>query len=344
MANYADSRRNALQWAMTDVMSMPEFKRKEDATLKMFLANGQTLISSKERELIKIKKTDSDTVEANILIKPTTNAVTARSYTHSGNIGDSDKATISFVTRGQIFKWSKKQADRDSVFTLEQMKAKLFLGHIGLLLDTLETYYLAYLSTNKSQVSAEPSLGSWDGTNYLYRVPNGDADYFFQRTKGFMRENYYKGALQLVGNEAIIQRAERLMNQGAGNSENLAWQLSNIEPFVTTELSNDDGYLGMAYVIPKGTVGLEQWIPDLNIKGDGHPNQLGGMYYSIPCPYGTGFTYAVHEIAVGADNNGAAGETQDVDVEVEISIDTAPVKAIMTTSNASPIFKAGLVV
>ena len=62
----------------------------------------------------------------------------------------------------------------------------------------------------------------------------------------------------------------------------------------------------------------------------------------MPDPLGTGLIFAVHEYAAGADNQSAAGERQDVDIEVEVSIDTAPVKAIETTSNSSPIYKIGL--
>jgi len=343
MANYAETNRNALQYAMTDLMNMPEFKRKEDSVIKMLLGNGQTIVSSKERaRMNSIKTTDQDTVEISILTKPTTNAITKRSYTHSGNIGDSKKVTLSFITRGQKFKYSVKQADRDSVFSLDQMKAKLLLGHIGLTLDNIESYYLSWLNTNKTQVARTPSLGTWDGTNYIYKVASDDASVFFQRVKGFMRENYYKGQMQMIANEAIAQRAEFLTMQGGANATNLGWQLSGISLYPTTELANDSGYLGMAYVMPVGTLGLEQWIPNMNKTSFGSPFQAGGMYYSIPDPYGSGLVFAVHEIASGADNDGAAGEAQDIDIDVEISVDTAPVKAFTSTPNESTIFKTGL--
>jgi len=63
---------------------------------------------------------------------------------------------------------------------------------------------------------------------------------------------------------------------------------------------------------------------------------------TIDDPLGSGLKFAVHQYAAGADNEGAAGETQDVDVEVEISLDVAFAKAPMSTSNASPIFKTGI--
>lgn len=343
MANYASTRRSAIQYKMTDLMNTPEMKRKESAVLKMLLNNGQSLIAPKERALInEVKKTDSDTVEVSILNKQASAAVTGRSTTHAGAINDSTKATLSFITRGQKFKYSLKQADRDSVYSLLEMNAKQFMSAIGNLHDTLETYYLTWLNTNRSQVVNTPSIGTWDGTNFIYGVADGDQNLMFQQFKGFMREQYYKGQMQLVSNEFITQKGEYLSMQGGQNSANLGWQLSDINNFASTEVSNETGFQGQGFILPYGTVGLESWIPEMNKAGHGSPFQTGGAYYSIDDPFGTGLRFAVHEYAVGADNQTLAGESQDIDINVEITIDTAPVKAIETTANSTPIYKVGV--
>ncbi len=345
MANYADTRRYAIQYAMTDLMNKPENKHKPSAVLNMLLSNGQGLVTAKERARIaRIKNSDQDTVEVSILNKQATTAATVRAAAHTGSINDSTKAALTYITRAAKFKYSVKQADRDSVFSLNEMVAQQMMSAIIDLHGTLETYYLAYLNTNKSQVvtSGTPTLGTWDGTNYIYGAAAADEDLMFQRFKGFMREQHYKGAMQLVANEFITQKGEFLYQQGSGNSENLGWQLSNINGFDTVELTNDSGYQGMGYIIPFGTVGLEQWIPNMNVSGYGDPFKTGGVYYSIPDPLGTGLVFAVHEYAAAADNGAAAGETQDINIQVEVSIDTAPVKAIETASNSSSIYKVGL--
>jgi len=343
MANYADTRRKAIQYKMTDLMNTPEMKRKESAVLKMLRSNGQSLVSAKERANIDaVKMTDQDTVEISILNKQASDAVTARAYNHTGAINDSTKASLSFITRGQKFKYSKKQADRDSVYTELEMFSKQMMSAISNLHDTLETYYLTWLNTNRSQVVNTPSIGTWDGANYIYGVADGNQDLAFQQFKGFMREQYYKGTMQLVSNEFITQKGEYLSQQGSGNSENLGWQISNINNYPSTEVANESGYQGQGFLIPFGTVGLESWIPRMNREGFGNPYQNGGAYYTIEDPFGTGLVFAVHEYAAGADNAGAAGETQDIDLQVEITVDTAPVKAIETTSNSTPIYKVGI--
>ena len=110
----------------------------------------------------------------------------------------------------------------------------------------------------------------------------------------------------------------------------------------STELANAVGYDQMSYFIPEGTIGVLPWIPQLNRQGFGDTFQNGGVYRSIPDPLGSGLTFAVHEYATGADNEGGSGETQDIDVQVEMSVDLGPVIAPMSTSNLSPIVKGGL--
>jgi hypothetical protein len=343
MANYSATRRLALQYQMTELMNMPEFKRKPSAVLQMLLSNGQSLIDAKERVNINnIKNTDQDTVTVKILNKQASSSATVRAAAHTGSINDSTSATLSFITRAEKFKYSVKQADRDSVFTLQEMIAKQMFSAISNLHDTLETYYLAWLNTNKSQVVNTPTLGTWDGTNYIFGVDDGDQEIMFQRFKGFMREQYYKGQMQLVSNEFITQKGEFLSMQGGGNAANLGWQMSDISNFATSELANFTGYQGQGFLIPFGTVGLEPWIPNMNKDGFGTPFATGGAYYSMPDPLGSGLTFAVHEYATAADNDSNAGETQDIDIQVEVSIDTAPVKAIETTSSSTPIYKVGL--
>jgi hypothetical protein len=143
--------------------------------------------------------------------------------------------------------------------------------------------------------------------------------------------------MYFVHSEAFQQLANYLIQQGQGNSENLFWQLDGLMGFNSQEIATV-GYTGSGYIFEEGTVGIMPWIPKLNL--DGYQDEVG-KYFSIPDPLGSGLTFAVHEYKARADNHAAAGERQDVNVEVEISVDLAPVIAPMSTANASPVFKAG---
>ncbi len=344
MANFADAVWGAAQYKLNDLMNMPEYKRKPSAALMMFLKNTEFLVPASERErLWDQKPSDSSTVNVYTIDKSASSAVTTRAYDHTGSNGDADETALTYVTRGQTWKYSLKQADKH-VFTLGEMLAKQILSHTIELHSVIETYLTAWLNTNKSQVvnSLTPVGGSWDASNYVFDVGNDDANVYFQRLRGFMRQQYYGGVQNFLHDEYATQSAEFLIQQGQGNDTNLQWQMAGLDGFGSQEITPDANYSSQGYIMPVGTVGMLQWLPTLNRQGFGDTFQNGGKYRTIADPLGSGLTFAVHEYATGADTNATYGEKQDIDVQVEMTVDFAALKAPMSTSNASPIFKVGL--
>ena len=344
MANYADSVWSAAQYKLNEMMNMPEFKYKPSAALSVFMKNTNFLVPASERErLWNQKPSDQTSVTLKTLNKQSITTGSARAYNHSGSINDSSTTTASYTTYSAKFKYSIKQADRN-VFALgEEIAAQIRSAAIALH-SSIETALMSSLNTNRSQVvvSATPQSGTWDGTNYWFGVANADEDYYFQVIQSFMREQYYAGMFDVINSINADMKMARLAQQGSGNATNLGWQIPGINAVASTELTAETGYDYMSYILPEGTIGILPWIPDLNRTGFGNTFQNGGSYSNMADPLGSGLTFAVHQYAAGADNQSAAGETQDVDVEVEMSVDLAPVYAPMSTSNASPVFKVGL--
>ena len=89
-------------------------------------------------------------------------------------------------------------------------------------------------------------------------------------------------------------------------------------------------------------IGVLDWIPDKNKENFGDPFKVGGLYTTMQDPFGSGLTFAVHQRAEAADNDDTSGETQDIDIHTEISIDLAPIVATTSTSNESSVFKFGV--
>jgi len=345
MASYSDGRWAAFQYKVSEIMQMPEFKYKPSATLMKYLKNTDFLIPASEKErVLGVKQSDQDTVELNFINKQTISTGSARAYNHTGSINDSTKATVSFTIYAADFTYSIKGADR-TIWDLADQVAKQIRSAAIALHSAIETALLARLNTYKTQsvISTSPKSGTWDSTNYIFQVLNADKDLWMQKVKGFMREQYYRGMpFDAVVDEYMYQLGEHLIQQGQGNSTNLGWQATGLMADVTEELTTDSGYLGMGYIFPQGTIGIIPWIPKLNRQNYGDPGKIGGLYTTIPDPLGSGLQFAVHEYFSGADNEDAAGETQDINVNVELSIDLAPVEEAMSTANASPIVKFGL--
>jgi hypothetical protein len=307
--------------------------------------NTQFLLPASEKErILGVKQSDQDTVEVNLLNKQATTTATARAAAHTGSINDSTKTTATFGTYATKFKYSIKQADRVIWNLADQVAAQIRSGAIDLH-GVIETAALATLNTSKTQsvTSLTPKSGVWDATNHIFQIYNGDYTYFLQKLKGFMREQYYVGGqYEVIFDEALYQKAESIIAQGAGNSTNLAWQGMGIDALVSQELTTDSGYLGMGYAFEPGSIGLLDWIPKLNRIGFGDTYANGGFYYSIPDPLGSGLTFAVHEYATAADNGSNAGETQDIDIQVEMSVDLSFIIPTYSTANKSGIVKFGV--
>jgi len=340
---YTNSIWGAAQYKLSEMMAKPEFKHKPSAALSVFLKNTNFLIPASERERMwNQKPSDQSTVSIYPLQKQTVALGAARAAAHTGVIGASGTANLSYTTYSRTFKYSIKQGDRNVFAVAEMVAAQLRSAAIDLHAG-IETALMALLNTNKTQVvtSLTPQSGTWDAANFLFGVDAADKAQYFQYLKMFMAEQYYGGAFDVINNVRAQAQANYLGQQGQANAANLGWQIDGMNMVASTEFANVAGYDWMSYILPEGSIGILPWIPTLNRTGFGDTFQNGGAYRSIGDPLGSGLTFAVHEYAAGADNNGASGETQDIDIQVELSIDLAPVIAPMSTANLSPIVKAG---
>jgi hypothetical protein len=343
MANYTDSVRAATNYELDAMMQMPEFKVKPSAALTAFTANTQFLVSDEEvKTQWNQKPSDSTTVTVKTLNKQSTTNASARAAAHTGSINDSSTANATYTIYAQKFKYSIKQADKD-FFSLGKMIAAQYRSAFIDWHERVETALISSLDTNRSQavISALPQSGTWDASNYWFGVANGEDDFYPQRIQAFMQEQYYGGGLSVINNMGAAIRFAQIAQQGGGNQTNLGWQIPGLKSYTSTGFANESGYDYMSYIFKEGTIGILPWIPKLNREGFGDVFQNGGRYSTMQDPLGSGLTFAVHEYATGADN-AASAETQDIDIQVEISCDLAPIYAPMTTANASPVYKVGL--
>jgi hypothetical protein len=343
MANYTDSVEAAANYKLNEMMLKPEFKVKPSAALSVFTKNTNFLIPASERERQwNQKPSDSTTVTVKTLNKQSTTNASARAAAHTGSINDSSTVNATYTIYAQKFKYSIKQADKD-IFMLGEMIAAQFRSAFIDWHERVETALISSLDTNRSQavVSVTPQSGTWDNSNFWFGVSNSERDFYFQHIQSFMREQYYNPTYDVINNVGADIVMAQIAQQGGGNSTNLGWQLPGIDGVVSTGFANETGYDFMSYILKQGTIGILPWIPTLNRQGFGDIFQEGGKYSTMPDPLGSGLTFAVHQYATAADNATPA-ETQDIDIQVEISCDLAPFYAPETTSNANPVFKVGL--
>lgn len=345
MANYSDALLPAALHKLTELMQRPEFRKKPSAALTAFQKSGNILIPATERERVnEVKKSDSQTAEIHLLTKTTRTPVTARAYNHTEGVDDSTKESLSFATYGAKFDYSLKQADRTFWSLAEQLSASIRSTFIAIHTQ-IEAAAIAKLAADKSQVvkSITPSGGIWDATNFVFQVANAKSNTFLEKVRNFMVQQWYQDDIELIHGPGLNSIVNYVLAQGAGNGENLAWQANGFSGSYNSVDLVESGYEGIGYAFPFGSIGVVDWIPSLNKAGTKtDPFSVGGAYSTIQDPFGSGLTFALHQYAAAADNHGAAGERQDVNVYGEISIDLAFVVSPISVANDSPVFKVGL--
>ena len=111
---YTASIWNAAQYKLSEMMAKPEFKFKPSAALLVFLKNTNMLVPASERErLWNQKPSDQTVVSTYALSKQTVALGAAREAAHSGAIGASTTANVTYTTYSRKFKYSIKQGDRN---------------------------------------------------------------------------------------------------------------------------------------------------------------------------------------------------------------------------------------
>jgi hypothetical protein len=253
--------------------------------------------------------------------------------------GDSQKVTLSFTIVSGTYGISLKMGGRN-VFDITQMLAADLQSAQIAINDTIEAAIATYLSTYKNQTNAASTyfadFGEWDGTNYVWKIPETKREYMFDIISQIMEVNDYAGGLTLIADPVAAAEAGRLSKQGSANATNLGWQFDNMQ-IVKSRRVADTSFLGTIYAIPTGTVGMVSRVPKENMQG---VNTRLYTFSSMNDPLGTGMIMATHEYEEGATTYSTGGETQDVVTQLENSVDYSIVKAPLSSSaNHSPIFK-----
>ena len=98
---------------------------------------------------------------------------------------------------------------------------------------------------------------------------------------------------------------------------------------------------GIGYAIPTGTIGVVDWIPRQNREGKGDLESYVGGFTTITDPY-TGMPFALHAYQQRANTGAAGGDSQDVVMEWEVTVDLSFNHAPMVPAGETTIFAAGM--
>jgi hypothetical protein len=331
MANFDTSNLLTAQTMLTDKYAQPEMRMKPAPAFSLLTANSDFLMVGAET----LRTREDRAIEAHLLARTKRNSGSTRVHNHTGTIDDSQKVSLSWTTKSDKFAISLKLLDK-SLFDFNTVLANKFEQACMNILEDKETEAIAYLRAQRA--TQQPTLkgASFDATNDAVEIDAANANSFLQRVKSVMKQNYFAGQLDVIADSNMQIAFDAQAAQGAGNATNLQYQFPGVRIVESVELADANYASGIVLAMPQGSAGALNWIPKQNRTGWGDYNSYVGGYGIFRF---MGYTFAVHGYAQRADTSASNGDTQDVQMEFEVSFDTSYNKAPLfyTTSRTDSV-------
>lgn len=268
-----------------------------------------------------LRQREDRAVSGYLPIRSAATGGTARAHNHTGASPDSLEVPITWNTISEPFSFSIKQGD-NNLFMTDEIYASGLRNAILNIINRADAAFVAALVADKTQVNAGGGNGNFNTTPDVYEVPLSEKDFFFQNAMSSLEQNLYQGQLVGVIDSKAKILAQRLMNQGPGNDVNKAFQFNGMTLAPTTREVIPGAYAGSGMFFEAGMVSYIPWIPKQNRKTLDFQKGLSynGDWGQIIVPE-LGAPIAIHMYAERADGSATNGQTQDLKVFVELSVD-----------------------
>lgn len=335
MANYAASVLAEAKLILSQRFAAPEKRLKTAGVIGAFMKNTDIAMPG-----VGALRTKEERAEKGYFFNRTKRANTSsRTHNHTGAVADSSEVTFAWNTYGDKCQTSLKRSD-NNLFTDAQLLANEFENMFKNIHESADAGALTYLGTNKSLVNVADKNGAFHGVNKVFEIAAANKARFFQYGKSMLRQNYYKGAADVILDPILYAEAEYLAAQREGNSVNTGFQFGGLSHYEAVTLADANYANGFGLFIPEGSIGMADWIPSQNRQGKGDYESVLGGYGSIVDPY-TGRLFALHGYSEKADTSASGGDTQDVVTNWELTVDLSFNHAPLKVTDESTIFEVG---
>lgn len=218
---------------------------------------------------------------------------------------------------------------------------KLYLDHLYLFANTLDSACLSALSTAKSQVFGD--LLEYTNTGNVIIASNAQKDEIIGDLTPIMKSNdFYGTPYNIIGNTGLESRIQKMYEKGLYNDTNKQIQFNDKNFHFSNRLSNASGHAASGYILNPGSVGMLFRMERESIAGRVTPTHQWGMttlpVINVPVStyeyYGVGDNSALFGAAT-ADN------TRSYKEHYGFSVDVATVVAYNdnVATKAAPIAK-----
>jgi len=332
MANFSTGNLVTAQTILNDKYSKPEMRMKPCPAYALLTGNTDFMMES----AAVLRTREDRPIEAHLLTRTKRATTNARSYNHTGTIDDSQKVTLTWGTKADKTTISLKLLD-NSVFEFNAVLANKLEQCMMNIVEDLETATINYLLAQRTQFSAALKGATFNAATDVTEITADSKNQFYQLVKSVMKQNKYKGQLDVIADSLMYVSAEYQAAQGAGNQSNLAFQFNGLNIAESIELADANYPAGIVLAMPSQTTCALTWIPKQNRNGWGDYNSYNGGFGTISDPWGLGLTFALHGYAQRSDTSATNGNTQDVTMEFEVSLDTSFNKAPLSGANSESV-------
>lgn len=316
MANFDVSNLLTAQTMVADRYKQPEMRMKPAPAFGLLTSNENFLVVGAET----LRTREDRAIEAHLLTRTKRSTSASRTHNHTGTIDDSQKVTLTWTTKADKFTISLKLLDK-SMFDFNTVLANKFEQACMNILEDKETESIAYLRAQRAtQQPAGLKTASFEDTNDSVEIAASNANTFLQRVKSIMKQNYFGGRLDIISDSNMQVAFDHMVAQGQSNNTNLQYQFPGLNIAESVELADANYSNGIILAMPEKSACAINWIPKQNRTGWGDYNSYVGGYGTFEF---LGYRFAVHGYAQRADTNATNGNSQDVTMEFEVSLDSS---------------------
>lgn len=286
-------------------------------------------------------------VEINYFKKRASGAATAKSALHTGSRGDTAVMSLQYTTHVETFSVNFKSGD-NNVFPYQAQFNDLYEQAWASLRTRHNESALARLIASRTQLASYSNeilvsgAGTWNSG--LGALEISDDKRFIEKAKAFMKARYFYGMYDIVAQTSIADQAAYLFNQGAGNNVNTNYQFGDMNLISCESVISSDYTGGSLIIMPTGTLFGLNWNDKLNKSGINEGQTETGIFTVQADPFGSGAKADVSMYVKRADTSTdtAGGSTQDLTLQVEVTLTIAYGCPPLTTANDGVPVLAGL--
>lgn len=253
--------RIGFEQSMAGEMGQQVLRRDATRVAQSMMDGSALLLPGGQAQVDAMKQSTQRTGEI-LVMKPRTDATrNARGCSGSGR-ADSAKFALSWQYVGADFELIPLLHDNNELSFQNAYNHEMAEAQKKIM-QKIDTLSVAFLEANKGTNGGTYSATNFNsGQNYT-KILTADNDEFFNIMQTEMHENNFESDHYInVHKMYQIRETMRLANQGAGNADNLQYQLAAFKQYGSNKVANPTGdtFKHSSFVFVPGTVGMFQWI------------------------------------------------------------------------------------